>query len=193
VGAVPNDAKPPDAKVKDKHRLTEVVTASAEGRIAGPPTVTTLQNRRSVRADQLAARRVEALSLRMAGLTYEQIGSRLQMTRLNAMELIKVSLQEAENLAVDEMRTLENIKLDRVQASIWSKVLDGDLPSIAAFLQISNRRAKLNGLDSPTRINLSLTVQQEMESALKELEAVVLASPEVVDAALDPALDPDSH
>jgi hypothetical protein len=43
------------------------------------------------------------------------------------------------------------------------------------FLQISARRARLNGLDSPTSVAISPDVRGEMERALLELQQVVLA------------------
>jgi hypothetical protein len=88
------------------------------------------------------------------------------------------------------MRALENARLDRAQTAIWSKVIAGDLASIDVFLRISQRRAKMNGLDEPTRVNLSINVRQEMEQALNQLESVVLGEATVVDA--DPDETPGS-
>ena len=46
---------------------------------------------------------------------------------------------------------------------------------MVVFLQISQRRAKLNGLDSPAPVVLSSKVREEMERALFDLQRVVLA------------------
>jgi hypothetical protein len=43
------------------------------------------------------------------------------------------------------------------------------------FLQISQRRAKLNGLDSPASVVISPNVRGEMERALADLQQRVLA------------------
>jgi hypothetical protein len=43
------------------------------------------------------------------------------------------------------------------------------------FLQISQRRAKLNGLDSPASLVISPNVRMEMERALADLQQVVIA------------------
>lgn len=120
------------------------------------------------------ARRAEALTLLLAGLSYEQIGERLGISKSGAIDMIGRSLDTAESRAVDEMRALENARLDRAQAAIWSKVLNGDEKAIATFLQISKRRSALNGLDAPTKIQLKVSVRHEMEQALNELEQVVL-------------------
>jgi len=68
------------------------------------------------------------------------------------------------------MRALENARLDRAQAAIWSNVLAGDYRAVMVFLQISQRRAKLNGLDSPAPVVLSSNVRGDMERALADLQ-----------------------
>jgi len=49
------------------------------------------------------------------------------------------------------MRALENALLDPAQAAIWSNVQAGDYRAVMVFLQISQRRAPLNGLDARLR------------------------------------------
>ena len=66
--------------------------------------------------------------------------------------------------------------MDRAQESIWDKVLDGDLKAVDAFLKISARRAKINGLDQPMTIEMSLHIGQEMEAALLMLEQTVMGT-----------------
>jgi transposase len=119
-------------------------------------------------------RRMEALSLKLAGLGYEQIAERMNMSVSGVKDMVNRTLERAENTAVEEMRSLENERLDRAQAAIWTQVLQGDLKAIDTFLRISTRRAKMNGLDAPTQINLSVDVRREMEEALSKLEDVVL-------------------
>jgi len=45
---------------------------------------------------------------------------------------------------------------------------------VMVFLHISQRRAKLNGLDAPASIAISPNVRGEMERALLELQQVVM-------------------
>lgn len=127
------------------------------------------------------ARRTEALTLLLAGLSHEQIGDRLGISREGARDLIRRTLAEAENQTVEQMRVLENARLDRAQAAIWPAVLQGEVKAVQTFLQISRRRATMNGMDEPHRLALSIQVRAEMEQALKQLEATVLG--DVVDAA----------
>lgn len=139
-----------------------------------------------VRRKRAQARRVEALALRLAGLSYEQIGDRLDISPEGALDLVRRTLTRAENLAVEQMREMEGARLDRAQAAIWTRVLEGDIKAVDSFLRISHRRANLFGLDAPTKIDLSVTVRQEMEQALAELNRVVLLGEVVRDDDSDP-------
>jgi DNA-binding CsgD family transcriptional regulator len=120
------------------------------------------------------ARRVEAMSLVIAGLTYEQIAERMKISPSGVRALVERTLERATNRNVEALREIENARLDRAQAAIWTKVLGGDLKAIDTYLRISTRRAKMNGLDAPTNINLNLSIKQEMEQALNELHEVVM-------------------
>lgn len=126
------------------------------------------------------ARRVEAMSLRLAGFSYDQIAERMEVTSSTAHRWVHDALRRAENRNARELRTIENARLDRAQAAIWSKVISGDLQAINTFLRISERRSKMNGIDAPTQLEMSVTIRQEMEEALQELEAVILEA-EVVE------------
>lgn len=119
------------------------------------------------------ARRVEALSMRLAGVPYSKIAEHLNVTEGRVQVLINNLLTEAENRSVNEMRSLENARLDRAQAAIWTKVLEGDIKAIGAFLRISEHRARMNGLNAPQQVDLSVSVRQEMEEALTELQTML--------------------
>ena len=118
--------------------------------------------------------RAEAFSLLMAGLTYEQIADRLGVSYGNVQGVISRALAEAPKTGVDTLRQVENARLDRAQAAIWAKVLEGDQKAISTFLSISGRRSKLNGLDAPLQIEMSGHVKIEMQQALNELQEIVL-------------------
>lgn len=86
---------------------------------------------------------------------------------------MKRHLDRAEVWSAAELQRVENARLDRAQAAIWAKVVGGDITAVHAFLRISERRARLNGLDAPTTVNLDRGVRVEMEAALAELETVL--------------------
>ena len=69
--------------------------------------------------------RVGALSLKLAGVSTAQIAERMGIQLDTVRHLVNRTLRTAENRAVEEMRELENARLDRAQAAIWSQVLAG--------------------------------------------------------------------
>lgn len=157
---------------KKSDRAKEVSEAYSS---VGSPT-----SRRS--AEISATRRIEAVSLRLAGMTYEQIGERLGVSTSQASRLVKQSLESAENSVAQDMRDIENARLDRAQSAIWSNVLRGDLKSIDVFLRISTARRKLNGLDAPAKLDVNMTIREEMNQALADLEHLVLEGEIVEDS-----------
>lgn len=141
--------------------LNQVVEAAAEGvAVSG--------------AQKESARRAEALSLRLAGLSYDVIGERLGISGGAAYQMINRALERAEAQGVHQLRAEENARLDRAQMAIWADVIKGDLKAIGVFLQISAARSKLNGLYAPTQVQMSVSIRQEMEDALSNLETLIL-------------------
>lgn len=110
----------------------------------------------------------------LAGLTYEQIGEHLGVSASRASQLVNNTLEQTRNYAADQLRELENARLDRAQAAIWTDVIEGDLKAISTYLRIAERRAKLNGLDAPAKVQMAVSIRQEMESALESLQEVIL-------------------
>lgn len=143
------------------------------------------------KTDADAMRRVQAMRLRVAGLTYEQIGERLGITSSGALALVKRTLERAENVNVQQERELENQRLDVAQSVIWARVLEGDIKAIDAYLRISNHRIRINGLAAPTQIDISMGVRHEMEEALANLERMVQARPASADISLMPNRNDD--
>src|SRR5215211_5500967 len=95
----------------------------------------------NARRKKQRARRIEAMSLKLAGVSTAQIAERMGIKPDTVRHLIDRTLQTAENRAAEAMREIENLRLDRAQAAIWSQVLAGDYRAVIAFVQISQRRA----------------------------------------------------
>lgn len=140
----------------------------AKGRGKVQSTVSELRQKRDTR------QRAEVLSLLLAGLTYDQIAERQGVSRTAVAVMIGRALEAQEATGIETLRAIENARLDRAQAAIWTRVLDGDNKAIDTFLRISGRRARLNGMDAPFQIELSAHVRVEMEQALSELQDIVL-------------------
>lgn len=106
----------------------------------------------------MAERRVEALKLRQAGASYREIGRTLGIDAMTAHSDVKAAvaeLNEQQNELAIEVRRLELERLDRMQLALWKQAMDGNQGAHDRVLRIMERRAKLLGLDAPTRAELT--------------------------------------
>lgn len=124
-------------------------------------------------------RRKQAMSMRLAGLSFQEIADHFGIKRQSAWELVGRAMESAPQRQAAELRREENLRLDIAQARIWSKVLEGDLKAVDVFLRISARRARMNGLDLAADVSVSVSVRQDLDTALQQLERVIKG--EVVD------------
>jgi hypothetical protein len=113
------------------------------------------ESKASARRVTAAERRREAIRLRRAGSTYDSIGAALGVTRSTARKLVvgefdRLNLETGE--AAQELRTLEAARLDEIQEAIWPRAVQGHLGAIDRVLKVMERRARLLGLDAPTKI-----------------------------------------
>lgn len=99
--------------------------------------------------------RLKAVQLRLAGATYAQIGQQLGCTGPNAYYLVSTALARTKARTedtVDEMRALDLGRMDAMLLGIWRQAAEGNLFVIDRVLKILERRAKLVGLDAPTKL-----------------------------------------
>ena len=130
-------------------------------------------------AQRIAVRRLSAMKYRLAGATYRVIAEKLTEERAQAyadehgvsferaMEKIQpVSLKTAWEDVMAEMEelrretevhrgdlmALENARLDQLFSKALSLYGKGSVPAGRLAIAVMVRRAKLNGLDAPTKI-----------------------------------------
>lgn len=116
-------------------------------------------------------RRAEAVKLRTIGLTFEQIGERLGITKQAAHKTVTRALQDMSGKlseTTSDLITLEKERLDRMQFAVWPGVLNGNLGAIDKALHIMERRAKLLGLDQkpddkPTTVRIEIVRDNELK------------------------------
>lgn len=95
---------------------------------------------------------VQALGLRKNGATYDQIANMLgYASRGSAYRAVQRLLKAHEVEEVDELRKLEDGRLDDMLVGIYKIAKAGDLGAIDRILRIAERRAKLWGLDMPVK------------------------------------------
>ena len=101
-----------------------------------------------------AERREKALKYRKAGMTYKQIGEQLGISFQAAHKLVISALDEITkkiNEEADQLRTLEVERLNTLFLSMYNKAIKGDHGAVDRCLRIMERRARLLGLDAPTK------------------------------------------
>ena len=95
----------------------------------------------------------QAVELRKAGATYEQIGQRLGLSRSRAHQLVQEGLEVVrEQIRIDAnlVMALELDRLDAMLLSLWGEKKN---PRVAdTILRIMERKHKLQGIEAPTRI-----------------------------------------
>lgn len=94
------------------------------------------------------------LELRLAGGTLEAIGRTVGIDKSNVSRRIRAAIAEIPKSEAGELRALENERLDVMLVSIWKQVRDGHLGAVDRAVRISERRARLNGIDAPQRVDL---------------------------------------
>lgn len=99
-------------------------------------------------------RQKQALELRMAGVPYADIAERLgYKDGSGAFRAVKTALKRTLQEPADGVREVELARLDKLMFALWPNRAN---PGVAdRILRIMERRAKLLGLDAPTRTDLT--------------------------------------
>ncbi len=106
----------------------------------------------------IAERRLKVLELKKLGMSLRQIEQQLNISREQARRDLQQALAQIakeQSASTEAYRALELERLDM----LWQKVLPGvnqnDVGSLNSALRISERRAKLLGLDAPVKQELT--------------------------------------
>ena len=103
-------------------------------------------------------RAAKALELRRDGATFADIGCSLGITASGAWRMVQTMLRELrETMAemAEEVRQIELQRLDSMLFALRSKIRRADCKAIEVALRISDRRAKLLGLDAALKAELT--------------------------------------
>lgn len=122
------------------------------------------ESKTSQRRLGIVERQRKALELRLSGKTLDLIAKALRYKNPSgAAAAIEAALKRALEPAASEVRKLEIARLDKALLGIWEKVELGNYNAIHCFLRISERRAKLMGLDAPVKLNANITGDIEIK------------------------------
>jgi hypothetical protein len=102
----------------------------------------------------------QALELRRSGESYQEIADRLGYANPSGaydavMGALKATLAEP----AADVRRMEADRLDRLTLAAWPLATSGDLKAMDRVLSIMDRRARLLGLDAPTRAVVETAVK----------------------------------
>lgn len=126
---------------------------------AGPRTGMTAEDR---------ARELESMiRMRRAGATYGAIAEEIGISRENVYIKIRDEIRRMPREQVDELRTMEVLRLDHAEEKLQAGIRTGHVPSIRALIALSESRRRLLGLDMPQQHEVK--VSREEESLIDQL------------------------
>ncbi len=116
----------------------------------------------------------EALQLRAAGLGYREIAAVVGCSASTAHSRVRKALSLVVYEHAEEVRAVELERLDTLTRRCLELVADPDpgvaLAAVAGCLRISERRAKLLGIDAPQRVAVETAVTiEDVEAKLDAL------------------------
>lgn len=102
------------------------------------------------RAIHTTEKTAEALTLRAAGMTYDQIACQVgYKTRSAAYKAVQRELARTVMTAAGELRKMQQFTLDQMVQRLWPLVFDQPKPNLRAvdrLLKVLHQEALLNGL-----------------------------------------------
>ena len=129
------------------------------------------------------ARGMQALSLRLGGASYREIGRTLGVSHVTAFRYLRWAMREYAAEPATQIRDMEVARLDRLMAGHWEKAINGDVNSTRTVLTIMDRRAKLLGLDAPQKLDVTGWIREMAEAegidpdqAVRDAESIVRRS-----------------
>jgi hypothetical protein len=121
----------------------------------GENTLQTEQPKRHLGDDEnIADRRARAFSLRRAGASYRAIAQQLSVSLATAYDDVNAELMELREQTkadAEAVREIELHRCDEMILGLWPAVRRGDPKSVMAAVRVSERRAKLLGIDAPSK------------------------------------------
>ena len=99
-----------------------------------------------------AEKQRQALELRKAGASYDQIAEKLGWRgRSGAFNAVMRALRKTIQEPADDVRKLEVERLDALLLALWPQARQGNQGAVDRVLRVMERRSKLLGLDAPTK------------------------------------------
>lgn len=143
-------------------------------------------NKMSPRRTASLDRELKAIELRKRGYTYREIGRALVdeqypngISGKSAFRIVERAfkkLNAQSNKDTETLRTLEMERLDAMRKGLYDAAISGDTSAVLASLKISERLAKLTGLDQPMIIETKSTIESIDEDRLARVAEAYLGN-----------------
>ena len=118
---------------------------------------------------------VKVVNMRRLGFTFEAIAKEVGYVNAGgAYKAFQRGMREIIVEDVEEIRLVELDRLDIAQRAIMPAVMKGRIPAINTMLKLSERRARLLGLDAPVKHELEVNYFERdvIDSEYAELTTV---------------------
>lgn len=119
---------------------------------------------------EISQRQILALDLRISGLSFRAIGEKLGISHQQVFRDIENELARLADLRADKAETLRELelqRLDKIINSLDAWVASGNVGAVNAWIKASERRAKLLGLDAPTKVDAKVAGTLKWEDVVK--------------------------
>lgn len=135
----------------------------------------------------------QALERRKDGLSYDAIAQELgYSTAQGAYAAVKAMLLKSIREPADEVRQVENERLDVLFHKVYTRAKEsGDEKDITQCLAIMNRKARLLGLDAPTKVAPTTPSGNDSYQSTADYSKLTVAELETLKALLVKAGDDD--
>ena len=126
---------------------------------------------------KIAAEQTECLQLRLEGKSFRAIADLTGIALSTVYARIEDAIALEVNPRADRLRAIECERLDLYLDRLRPRIDKGDDKAIGAAIRISERRAKLLGLDMPQRIEASVESREitqqdiELQELIREAQA----------------------
>ena len=129
---------------------------------------------------ELTEREIQAVELRKAGYTYQEIANALGWEhKSSALRAVRRALARWGTESVHELRILELSRLDTITQKLWPKIVGRpargddpgqppDIDAMMAYLKVSARRARLVGLDSSEELDIFIHTDGQAAAAASD-------------------------
>jgi hypothetical protein len=122
---------------------------------------------------QIEKRRENAAKLKLAGWNMRDIAAHLKCsvgTVHSDIAAVFERTRDTADGALTRAKAISLARLDVATKGIWPSVESGDLDAVDRLVKLEGRRAKLEGLDAPSKTHIDLSLEQEIARVVDVVE-----------------------